>query len=82
MRTAPWFHNGLFDDMDGVLNMYNAGMPVQKVRQEQINDPLLPKNDKFLKPLALTKAEKDASVAFLPSISAGPWKDRQPILPK
>lgn len=82
MRTAPWFHNGLFGDMDGVLNMYNAGMPVQKVRPEQINDPLLPKNDKLLKPLALTKAEKDAIVAFLHSISAAPWKDRQPILPK
>lgn len=82
MRTAPWFHNGLFGDMDGVLNMYNAGMPVQKVRPEQVNDPLLPKNDKLLKPLALTKAEKDAIVAFLHSISAAPWKDRQPILPK
>jgi cytochrome c peroxidase len=82
MRTAPWFHNGLFGDMDGVLNMYNVGMPVQRVRPEQVNDPLLPKNDKLLKPLALTKAEKDAIVAFLHSISAAPWKDRQPILPK
>lgn len=70
MKTAPWFHNGLFPDMDGVMNMYNVGMPVQRVRAEQANDPLLPKNDKLLKGLMLSKAEKDAVVSFLEALSS------------
>lgn len=82
MRTAPWFHNGLFGDMDGVMNMYNAGMPVQKVKPEQEKDPLLPKNDKLLQGLKLSKGERDAVVAFLQSITTLPWKDRPPVLPQ
>lgn len=82
MRTAPWFHNGLFNDIDGVLNMYNVGMPVQKVRPGQENDPLLPKNDKLLRGLALNKPERDAVVAFLQAITTTPWKERQPELPQ
>lgn len=82
MRTGPWFHNGLFGDIDGVLNMYNVGMPVQRVRPEQVNDPLLPKNDKLLRGLRLSKAERDAVVAFLHAITTLPWKDRQPVLPQ
>lgn len=82
MRTGPWFHNGLFGDMDGIMNMYNVGMPVQRVKPEQENDPLLPKNDKLLRGLRLSKGERDAVVAFLQSITTLPWKDRQPELPK
>jgi cytochrome c peroxidase len=82
MRTAPWFHNGLFSDMEGVLNMYNVGMPVQRVRPEQVNDPLLPKNDKLLRGLRLSKDERAALIAFLESISTIPWKVRQPELPQ
>lgn len=82
MRTGPWFHNGLFGDMDGILNMYNVGMPVQRVKPEQENDPLLPKNDKLLRGLRLSKGERDAVVAFLQAITTSPWKDRQPELPK
>lgn len=82
MRTGPWFHNGLFGDMDGIMNMYNVGMPVQNVKPEQENDPLLPKNDKLLRGLMLSKAERQAVVAFLQSITTLPWKDRQPELPK
>jgi len=70
MKTAPWFHNGLFPDMDGVMNMYNVGMPVQRVRPEQENDPLLPKNDKLLKGLMLSNAEKDAVVSFLDALTS------------
>ncbi len=81
MRTAPWFHNGLFADINGVMNMYNAGMPAQRIRAEQLNDPLLPKKDRLLKRLTLNKAEKDAIIAFLHSLSAIPWKQRQPELP-
>lgn len=82
MRTAPWFHNGLFNDINGVMNMYNMGMPEQIVKPEQVNDPLLPKNDKLLKGLRLSKGERDAVVSFLYAISTIPWKDRAPALPK
>lgn len=82
MRTGPWFHNGLFPDMDGIMNMYNMGMPVQRVKPEQVNDPLLPKNDKLLRGLALSKRERDAVVAFLGAISTSPWKERPPQLPQ
>jgi len=70
MKTAPWFHNGLFPDMDGVMNMYNMGMPVQRLKPGQEHDPLLPKNDVLLKALNLTKAEKQAIVAFLGALSS------------
>jgi cytochrome c peroxidase len=70
MKTAPWFHNGLFPDMNGIMNMYNVGMPVQIVKPEQVNNPLLPKNDKLLKGLMLSKAEKDAVVSFLEALTS------------
>ncbi|MCZ4245672.1 cytochrome-c peroxidase [Pedobacter punctiformis] len=82
MKTAPWFHNGLFPDMDGVMNMYNVGMPVQRVKPEQENDPLLPKNDKLLKGLKLSGAEKDAVVAFLEALSSPTVLTRVEELPK
>jgi cytochrome c peroxidase len=81
MRTAPWFHNGLFGNIDGVMNMYNAGMPEQRRKADQLNDPLYPVKDKLLQPLLLSTAEKDAVIAFLHAISTEPWKDRAPQLP-
>ncbi|TCD26655.1 cytochrome-c peroxidase [Pedobacter psychrodurus] len=82
MKTAPWFHNGLFPDIDGVMNMYNVGMPVQRVKPEQLNDPLLPKNDKLLKGLKLSIAEKDAVVAFLEALSSPTVLTRVEQLPQ
>jgi len=81
MRTAPWFHNGLFGNMEGVMNMYNAGMPEQKRKPEQLNDPKYPVKDKLLKGLNLSKEERSAVIAFLESISTEAWKDRSPVLP-
>ncbi len=82
MRTAPWFHNGLFGDMDGVMNMYNMGMPVQRVKPEQEKDPLLPKNDKLLRGIRLSNSEKEAVIAFLGSLSSSPFLLRVEELPK
>lgn len=80
IRTRPWMHNGLFDNIEGVLNIYNSGMPI-KPKPGQENDPLFPKTDTLIKKLNLTKAEKTDLIAFLESITAQPWKMRQPILP-
>ncbi|EOR93486.1 Cytochrome c551 peroxidase [Arcticibacter svalbardensis MN12-7] len=82
MRTGPWFHNGLFGNIDGVMNMYNAGMARPKPKPEQLNDPLFPRTDPLLQKLNLSKEERDALVAFLRSITTEPWKVRQPVLPQ
>ncbi len=82
MRTAPWFHNGLFGNIDGVMNMYNVGMPKQRVLPDQVDDPMLPKNDPLLKPLKLTVVEKDAVVAFLHALSSVPVLTRVEQLPQ
>jgi len=82
MYTNPWFHNGLFDDIDGVLNMYNAGMPSPKRTKEQELDTLFPKKSVILRALNLSKDERDAIVAFLWSISSKSFKEPQPTLPR
>lgn len=82
MRTAPWFHNGLFPDMDGVMNMYNMGMPDQRVRPEQENDPLLPKNDRLLRGIRLSNSEKAAVISFLHALSSVPVLIHVDELPK
>lgn len=81
MRTRPWMHNGLFDNMEGVINMYNAGMPQPKPKPEQLNDPLFPKTDPLIKKLSLTKEERADLLAFLEAITSPPTKVRMPKLP-
>lgn len=69
MNTGPWMHNGLFSDMRGILNIYNAGgVPIKK----DPNDPLAPETSNLLNPLQLTVNEMDALQAFLHSITATP----------
>ncbi|RZK48426.1 MAG: cytochrome-c peroxidase [Pedobacter sp.] len=82
MKTAPWFHNGLFDDMDGILNMYNMGMPMQVVKPGQEKDPLLPKNDKLLRGIRLSNSEKQALISFLDALSSSSYVVREVALPK
>lgn len=82
MRTRPWMHNGLFDDMEGILNMYIAGMPQPKPNEAQKNDPLFPKTDTLIKKLDINQQEKIALLAFLEAITASPTKVERPVLPK
>jgi cytochrome c peroxidase len=82
MRTRPWMHNGLFDNMDGIMNMYSAGMPQPKPKPEQVNDPLFPKTDPLIQKLELTPEEKKALIAFLEAITEIPYKMDRPELPK
>ncbi|RXK85651.1 cytochrome-c peroxidase [Filimonas effusa] len=82
IRTRPWMHNGLFDNIEGVLNMYSAGMPQPKRKPEQMSDTLFPVTSPLIKRLDLTKQEKDDIIAFLNAITAEPWKMRIPVLPK
>ena len=67
-RTAPYMHNGLFE-LDGVLNLYNTGMPTLRRRPGQENDPLFPTKSALLKPLRLNKQELADLKAFLLSLT-------------
>jgi cytochrome c peroxidase len=82
IRTRPWMHNGLFDNIEGVLNMYSAGMPQPKRKPEQLNDTLFPVTSPLIKRLDLSKQEKEDIIAFLNAITTEPWKMRIPELPR
>ena len=58
-------HNGLFDDLLGIVRMYSHGGPRPKPRGEQVNDPLFPQTTGLLQPFDLSKDEEQALLAFL-----------------
>ncbi|QEH40850.1 cytochrome-c peroxidase [Chitinophaga sp. XS-30] len=82
MLTRPWMHNGLFDNIDGLINIYNSGMQMMKPKPGQENDPLFPRTDPLMQPLNLSAEEKKALVAFLHAITGVPYKMRRPELPE
>lgn len=79
-RTAPYMHNGLFD-LDGVLNMYNAGMATVRPKPEQKDDPLFPVKSSHLRPLGLNKQDLADLKAFLESLTETRLRMRPPQLP-
>lgn len=68
-QSGPWMHNGLFPQMVGLLNMYNAGMsrPVPQNAQ-QAADPKFPVTSPLLQPLQLTSGEIIALKSFLEAL--------------
>lgn len=64
-KTGPWMHNGAFQDMRGILNMYNVGMPRPKPAPGKRYDPPFPATDPLLRPLALHRTELEALTEFL-----------------
>lgn len=82
MLTQPWMHNGLFNDLEGVVNIYNSGMhQLDPSPEKKLEDPLHPTTDPLLKPLHLTKEETKALVSFLESLSGTKYKMRRPEFP-
>lgn len=82
MLTQPWMHNGLFNELEGVVNMYNSGMhQIDPSAEQKSADPLYPSTDPLLKKLNLTKDETKALVSFLESLSASKYKMRRPEFP-
>jgi cytochrome c peroxidase len=67
-RTGPYMHNGLFSSLQGVLNMYNAGMPTLTPKEDQVNDPTFPKKSPLLRPLGLNKQDLQDLLAFLEAL--------------
>ncbi|SHE75631.1 cytochrome-c peroxidase [Pedobacter caeni] len=83
LHTGPWMHNGFFDNITGVINMYNSGMHmVDPTPEEAAADPLFPKTDVLLKPLKLTDGEIRAIVAFMGAITASEYHMERPKLPR
>lgn len=79
MNTDPWMHNGLFDNMTGILNLYNSGMQsVSATPEQKLEDPLYPVTDPLLKPLNLSRHEIEAIESFLHAITATPYKMPRP----
>ena len=76
-RTAPYMHLGLFD-MDGVLALYNAGMPTLRRKESQRDDPLFPTKSALLKPLGLNRHELADLHAFLDALSEPRRRVRPP----
>ena len=79
-QTAPYMHLGLFR-LPGVLNLYNAGMPTLRPRNEQVGDPLFPVKSVLLKPLGLNAQDMKDLTAFLETLSPRPRRIRPPELP-
>ncbi|MBL8751335.1 MAG: cytochrome-c peroxidase [Planctomycetes bacterium] len=80
VRNAPYMHNGLFD-LDGVINMYSAGMATPKRKPEQANDPLFPTKSPLLRELGLSSDEKADLRAFLESLTERRRRVRPPEMP-
>ena len=79
MNTGPWMHNGLFDNIIGVINMYNSGMVMNNPKTpEQLADAMHPKTDVLLKPLELTREEIQAIAAFLEATTATKYRMPRP----
>ncbi|WP_433814194.1 cytochrome-c peroxidase [Flavobacterium johnsoniae] len=81
-QNAPYMHNGLFPNLRGVLNIYNAGMPQPKRKENQLNDTLFPTTSKLIQKLNLSKSELDALEDFIMSLSTGAYRMRPPVLPQ
>lgn len=80
-NTRPYMHNGLFE-LEGVLNMYNAGMPTLRRKPHQALDPLFPTKSPLLEPLRFNRQDLAALGAFLESLGEPRLRVRPPALPE
>lgn len=80
-RTGPWMHNGLFPQLDGVLRMYNAGMPRPKPKPGQETDPKFPVTSPLLKKLDLSRQDLADLEAFLRSLEEPATRVLKPPFP-
>jgi cytochrome c peroxidase len=80
-RTAPYMHNGVFPHLEGILRLYNAGMPRPKPKGDQAKDPLFPQTSEHLKPLKLTAQELADLRDFLLALNEPPFRILTPPIP-
>lgn len=80
--TTPYMHNGLFDNLTGIVNMYNSGMQMNNpTALEKQTDSLYPSASSLLLPLELNDLEIQALVKFLESLSSTRYKMDIPSIP-
>ena len=83
MHKSPWMHNGLFNNITGIINLYNSGMHmIDPDSTAKANDPLYPVTDILLKPLDLSKDEIQSIAAFMEAITATQYHMKRPKLPR
>ncbi len=75
--TAPYMHNGAFWDLAEVVDFYNAGGG----KNDFTDGTMAKTKTPLLKPLGLSKKEKQDLVAFLEAFSGPELKIKQPKLP-
>jgi cytochrome c peroxidase len=80
-HTGPWMHNGLINDLDGVLALYNMGWWQNTKPDERIADGAFPKLDPRIRPLNLSQHDLADLKSFLESLSPPPQYQAQPDLP-
>ncbi|MCF4102356.1 cytochrome-c peroxidase [Gillisia sp. M10.2A] len=80
-RTGPYMHNGLFPHLEGVINMYNAGMPQPKRKGSQLKDTLFPVTSSILQKLQLSNYEKLALIDFIKTLESRSKRESPPVLP-
>jgi len=69
MKTGPWMHNGKSTSMKEIIEKLNS-------------TDVITNNNPLLKPLNLSKKEKNDLLAFLNAISAPPVEFKKPVLPE
>lgn len=83
LLTRPWMHNGFFDNLEGIVNIYNSGMHmIDPTPEKKEADPLYPFTDPLMQPLKLDREEVKAIVAFLESLSGSRYKMKRPDFPR
>ncbi len=80
-HTGPWMHNGLIDDLDGLLALYNKGWWQNAKPDAGIEDAMFPKLDRRIRPLNLSKRDLEDLKSFLESMSPPPVREALPDLP-
>ena len=80
-HTGPWMHNGLINDLDGLLALYNMGWWQNSKPDPAIADTAFAQLDRRIRPLHLGLQELADLKSFLLSLSAPPQYQPQPRLP-
>ena len=79
-RTGPLTHAGRFQ-LQGMLAMYNAGMPQPKRHAHQRDDGLFPVKSPHLRPLGLNRRDLADLAAFLDTLAEPEWSGYLPRPP-
>ncbi|RUO29997.1 cytochrome-c peroxidase [Aliidiomarina sedimenti] len=67
-ERSHFMHNGLFNDLLGIIRMYSHGGARPRPRGEQVDDPLFPVTSELLQQFPLTPDEEQALLAFLQTL--------------